>query len=163
MEPARGNFTIVPVMVGGLSPSSEAKYGKIFAKYLKVSSVQCLLAMFKLIVVGSVRCLCDQLRLLSLGRQIPLHSLRPVCWRDLSVYQGKWQGGCPWLALTLSLGLDLDLVSCNRPLIMLAWILSRGWTLPASPTTSSSTATPSVVATPSECSSTWSQRSGKCF
>ena len=36
MEPARGNFTIVPVMVGSLSPSSEAKYGKIFAKYLKV-------------------------------------------------------------------------------------------------------------------------------
>ena len=37
MAPARGNFTIVPVMVGSLSPSSEAKYGKIFAKYLKVS------------------------------------------------------------------------------------------------------------------------------
>jgi len=39
MEPARGNFTIVPVMVGSLSPSSEAKYGKIFAKYLKDPSV----------------------------------------------------------------------------------------------------------------------------
>ena len=38
MEPARGNFTIVPVMVGSLSPSSEAKYGKIFAKYLKVTT-----------------------------------------------------------------------------------------------------------------------------
>ena len=37
MAPARGNFTIVPVMVGSLSPSSEAKYGKIFAKYLKVT------------------------------------------------------------------------------------------------------------------------------
>ena len=30
MQPARGNFTIVPVMVGSLSPNSEAKYGKIF-------------------------------------------------------------------------------------------------------------------------------------
>jgi len=39
MEPARGNFTIVPVMVGSLSPSSEAKYGKIFAKYLKDPSI----------------------------------------------------------------------------------------------------------------------------
>ena len=38
MEPAGGNFTIVPVMVGSLSPSSEAKYGKIFAKYLKVET-----------------------------------------------------------------------------------------------------------------------------
>ena len=36
MEPARGEFTIVPVMVGNLSPNSEAKYGKIFAKYLLV-------------------------------------------------------------------------------------------------------------------------------
>ena len=37
MAPAAGNFTIVPVMVGSLSPNSEAKYGKIFAKYLKVN------------------------------------------------------------------------------------------------------------------------------
>ena len=36
MRPARGNFTIVPVMVGSLSPNSEAKYGKIFARYLQV-------------------------------------------------------------------------------------------------------------------------------
>ena len=36
MQPARGNFTIVPVMVGSLSPNSEAKYGKIFARYLQV-------------------------------------------------------------------------------------------------------------------------------
>jgi len=39
MEPARGDFTIVPVMVGNLSPNSEAKYGKIFAKYLLDPSV----------------------------------------------------------------------------------------------------------------------------
>jgi len=39
MAPAAGNFTIVPVMVGSLSPNSEAKYGKIFAKYLKDPSV----------------------------------------------------------------------------------------------------------------------------
>ena len=37
MEAARGRFDIVPVMVGSLSTSSEAKYGKIFAKYLEVS------------------------------------------------------------------------------------------------------------------------------
>ena len=36
MESARGSFTIVPVMVGSLSPNSEAKYGKIFARYLQV-------------------------------------------------------------------------------------------------------------------------------
>ena len=36
MEAARGRFDIVPVMVGSLSTSSEAKYGKIFAKYLEV-------------------------------------------------------------------------------------------------------------------------------
>lgn len=35
MEPARGNFTIVPIMVGSLSPSSEAKYGNYLAKYLE--------------------------------------------------------------------------------------------------------------------------------
>ena len=40
MEPARGQFSIVPVMVGGLSPSSESKYGKIFAKYLKVKTIK---------------------------------------------------------------------------------------------------------------------------
>jgi len=39
MQPARGNFSIVPVMVGSLSSSSEAKYGKIFAKYLQDPSV----------------------------------------------------------------------------------------------------------------------------
>ena len=38
MEPARGNFSIVPVMVGSLNSSSEAKYGKIFSKYMKVGS-----------------------------------------------------------------------------------------------------------------------------
>ena len=36
MEAARGRFTIVPIMVGSLSPSLEAKYGKILAKYLEV-------------------------------------------------------------------------------------------------------------------------------
>lgn len=35
MECARHNFTIVPIMVGSLSPSSEAKYGKALAKYLE--------------------------------------------------------------------------------------------------------------------------------
>jgi len=35
MESARGKFNIVPVMVGSLSTNSEAKYGKIFAKYLE--------------------------------------------------------------------------------------------------------------------------------
>jgi len=35
MEPAHGNFTIVPIMVGSLSPSSEAKYGNYLAKYLE--------------------------------------------------------------------------------------------------------------------------------
>lgn len=35
METARNNFTIVPIMVGSLSPSSEAKYGKVLAKYLE--------------------------------------------------------------------------------------------------------------------------------
>jgi len=39
MEPARGNFSVVPVMVGSLSPNSESKYGKIFAKYLKDPSI----------------------------------------------------------------------------------------------------------------------------
>merc|ERR1712032_788116 len=34
-ESARGKFNIVPVMVGSLSTNSEAKYGKIFAKYLE--------------------------------------------------------------------------------------------------------------------------------
>jgi hypothetical protein len=36
MESVRGKFTIVPIMVGSLSPSLEAKYGKILAKYLEV-------------------------------------------------------------------------------------------------------------------------------
>ena len=36
MEQFRGNFTIVPIMVGSLSPANEAKYGKILAKYLEV-------------------------------------------------------------------------------------------------------------------------------
>lgn len=35
MEPAGKNFTIVPIMVGSLSPSSEAKYGKVLSKYLE--------------------------------------------------------------------------------------------------------------------------------
>jgi len=35
MEAAKGRFSIVPVMVGSLSTSSEAKYGNIFAKYLE--------------------------------------------------------------------------------------------------------------------------------
>jgi len=39
MESARGRFDIVPVMVGSLSTSSEARYGKIFAKYLQDPSV----------------------------------------------------------------------------------------------------------------------------
>jgi hypothetical protein len=37
MESVRGKFTIVPIMVGSLSASLEAKYGKILAKYLEVS------------------------------------------------------------------------------------------------------------------------------
>ena len=36
MESARGRFTIVPIMVGSLSNSGEAKYGKLLAKYLEV-------------------------------------------------------------------------------------------------------------------------------
>lgn len=39
MEPARGKFKIVPIMVGSISNSSEAKYGKILAKYLEDPSV----------------------------------------------------------------------------------------------------------------------------
>jgi len=35
MECARHSYTIVPIMVGSLSPSSEAKYGKVLAKYLE--------------------------------------------------------------------------------------------------------------------------------
>ncbi len=43
MESVRGKFTIVPIMVGSLSPSLEAKYGKILAKYLEVSQFSGLL------------------------------------------------------------------------------------------------------------------------
>ncbi len=43
MESVRGKFTIVPIMVGSLSPSLEAKYGKILAKYLEVSQFSVLL------------------------------------------------------------------------------------------------------------------------
>jgi len=39
MEAARGRFNIVPIMVGSLSTNSEAKYGKIFAKYLEDPSI----------------------------------------------------------------------------------------------------------------------------
>ena len=60
MEPARGNFTIVPVMVGSLSPSSEAKYGKIFAKYLKVMlNFSYLCCLERILISGSVRLFCD--------------------------------------------------------------------------------------------------------
>ena len=62
MEPARGNFTIVPVMVGSLSPSSEAKYGKIFAKYLKVLINICFIFYIFvkcILIAGSVRLFCD--------------------------------------------------------------------------------------------------------
>nr|ACO15039.1 MEMO1 [Caligus clemensi] len=34
MESRKGEFTIVPILVGSLSPDKEAKYGKILAKYL---------------------------------------------------------------------------------------------------------------------------------
>ncbi|XP_040564237.1 protein MEMO1 [Lepeophtheirus salmonis] len=34
MEPKQGEFTIVPILVGSLSPDKEYKYGKILAKYL---------------------------------------------------------------------------------------------------------------------------------
>ena len=30
----KGNYTVVPVLVGSLSPEKEAMYGKIFSKYL---------------------------------------------------------------------------------------------------------------------------------
>merc|ERR1712098_277489 len=39
MEVVRGRFNIVPIMVGSLSTNSEAKYGKIFAKYLEDPSI----------------------------------------------------------------------------------------------------------------------------
>jgi len=39
MEPARGRFKIVPIMVGSISNSAEAKYGKILAKYLEDPSI----------------------------------------------------------------------------------------------------------------------------
>lgn len=52
MEPARGNFTIVPVMVGSLSPSSEAKYGKIFAKYLKVLIIICFIFYMNMLIIS---------------------------------------------------------------------------------------------------------------
>lgn len=39
MEPAKGQFKIVPIMVGSLSNSSEAKYGKLLAKYLEDPSI----------------------------------------------------------------------------------------------------------------------------
>jgi len=35
MEAVKGNFKIVPIMVGSLSTSAEAKYGKLLAKYLE--------------------------------------------------------------------------------------------------------------------------------
>lgn len=34
MQSQRDNFTIVPILVGSLSPEKEVKYGRIFAKYL---------------------------------------------------------------------------------------------------------------------------------
>ncbi|GFR76870.1 mediator of cell motility 1 [Elysia marginata] len=35
MESRRGQFTIVPILVGSLSPANEAKYGKLLSGYLK--------------------------------------------------------------------------------------------------------------------------------
>lgn len=34
MESKRGHFTIVPILVGSLSPEKESKYGKLLSKYL---------------------------------------------------------------------------------------------------------------------------------
>ena len=34
MQSQRDNFTVVPILVGSLSPDKEVKYGRIFAKYL---------------------------------------------------------------------------------------------------------------------------------
>ena len=34
MQSHKDNFTVVPILVGSLSPEKEAKYGRIFAKYL---------------------------------------------------------------------------------------------------------------------------------
>ena len=34
MQSKRDNFTVVPILVGSLSPDKEVKYGRIFAKYL---------------------------------------------------------------------------------------------------------------------------------
>ena len=34
MQIYKDNFTVVPILVGSLSPEKEAKYGRIFAKYL---------------------------------------------------------------------------------------------------------------------------------
>ena len=34
MQSQRDNFTVVPILVGSLSPDREVKYGRIFAKYL---------------------------------------------------------------------------------------------------------------------------------
>ena len=34
MQSRRDNFTVVPILVGSLSPDREVKYGRIFAKYL---------------------------------------------------------------------------------------------------------------------------------
>ncbi|PIK34699.1 hypothetical protein BSL78_28471 [Apostichopus japonicus] len=35
MQRKRGSFTIIPVLVGALKPDKEAKYGRIFSKYLE--------------------------------------------------------------------------------------------------------------------------------
>ena len=34
MEPQKGKFTIVPVLVGALKEERELEYGKVFSKYL---------------------------------------------------------------------------------------------------------------------------------
>ena len=34
MAPKKGQYTVVPVLVGGISANKEAQYGHIFAKYL---------------------------------------------------------------------------------------------------------------------------------
>ena len=76
MQPARGNFTIVPVMVGSLSPNSEAKYGKIFARYLQVNPlVPTVILNVKFELSGPDGVFCHLLRLLPLGGQVPLHPL----------------------------------------------------------------------------------------
>lgn len=76
MESVKGAFKIVPIMVGSLSTSAEAKYGKILAKYLEDPS-NCF------VILG----------LLPLGAEVPLHPLRPGPGRHLPVNPGPGPAG----------------------------------------------------------------------